>query len=153
MGTLLEHVLDSVWTVAGELFVVSKNETKLSLVEAIFPFGVKILDAALDPIDAIASAFRAAKSEYSLFATEQVPLLKPNVVLSLFEAARGSDAAIPKWSDGKIEPTLAVYRKKCFDAPCQKLRGSLTNNLETKSIASMLFDAKYVSIEKDLILS
>ena len=151
-GTLLEYVLDSVWTVADELFVVFKSEPKLSLVEAISPFGVKILNSSSDPIDAISSAFRAAKSEHCLFTTEQVPLLKPNVVLSLFEATRGSDAAIPRWSDGRIEPTLAVYRKNAFIRLVKKSRNSLSNNVEVafKSLAGMLFDTNYVSIEKEL---
>ncbi|MGI0084703.1 MAG: nucleotidyltransferase family protein, partial [Nitrososphaerales archaeon] len=110
-GTLLEYVLDSAWTVADELFVVFDHEPKLSLIEGISPFGVKVLTTrGQSPIQTICNAFKSAKSEHCLLVTERTPFLKPNVALALFEDARGHDLAIPRWKDGRMEPLLATYR-------------------------------------------
>src|SRR5579864_5134851 len=113
-GTLLEYVLDSVWTVADELNVVFAIEPKLSIVEGISSFGARVLTTPKgeSSLKAIFNAFRSSRAEHCLLVTERVPLLKPNVALSLFENAHGFDLAIPQWKSGKLEPLLAVYRSK-----------------------------------------
>lgn len=153
-GTLLEYVLDSVWTVADELIVVFGNEPKLSTVETIAPFGAKLITVNPNqaPLTAILDAFRSSKAELCLLATERVPLLKPNVTLSLFENARGYDLAIPKWDDGRLEPLLAVYRRNALLKLVSTLKPALGKDVkrEMGRIAEQLFAVKYVSIEKDL---
>ncbi len=110
-GTLLEYVLDSVWTVADELNIVFKNEPDLSVIEAISSFGARVTNvpSGVHPITGILSAFKSSKADYCILATEGVPLLKPNIVLALFDAAHGFDLSVPKWKNGQIEPLLAVY--------------------------------------------
>lgn len=153
-GTLLEYVLDSVWTVADELFVVFSHEPKLSLVEAISPFGVKVLTVGKrqSPIIAISDAFKSSRSESSLLVTERVPFLKPNVVLALFEASLGNDAAIPRWKNGTVEPLLGVYRRNAFTRLVGSWKGSPGTNLFTEiaSVANQLFDIKFLSVENEL---
>jgi len=152
-GMLLEYVLDSVWTVADELTVVFKNEPDLSMIEAISPFGGRVANVhqGENPSSALLSAFRSSKAEHCLLVTERVPLLKPNVVLALFEAARSFDLAIPRWDDSRSEPLLAVYRGKAL------LR--LSSSLKTlspevggamKTLSDQLFDVKFLSIESEL---
>ncbi|MHB8565954.1 MAG: molybdenum cofactor guanylyltransferase [Nitrososphaerales archaeon] len=153
-GTLLEYVLDSVWTVADELFVVFKSEPTLSTIEALSPFGVKVLTprTGQNPMATICDAFRLAKTEHCLLTTERLPLLKPNVALSLFENAIGYDLSIPKWKNGKTEPHLAVYRRKAFVRMADSLKRKFAANVdfEIASLAERLFAVNYVSIETDL---
>jgi len=153
-GTLLEYVLDSVWTVADELNVVFKLEPELSLIEAISPFGAKIMNVGKgeSPVSAILSAFKASKAEHCLLVTEAVPLLKPNVVLALFNAAHGYDLSIPRWKDGRLEPLLAVYRVKALLRLAASLKLPLEKNPSEAmhSLAGQLFDVKYLSIEEEL---
>ncbi len=153
-GTLIEYVLDSVWTVADELIVVFDHEPKLSTIEAISPFGVKVLTTSKPEtaLQTICDAFKSAKADHCLLATERAPLLKPNVVLALFENALGHDLAIPKWRDGRIEPFLAVYRKNPFIrlATSLKLSPRATINDQIGAIADRLFAVKYVSVENEL---
>jgi molybdopterin-guanine dinucleotide biosynthesis protein A len=116
-GTLLEYVLDSLWTVADELIVVFRdNEPPLSIIEAISPLGGKVLTTSggRTPLEMVYSAFKSARSDHCLLTTERFPLLKPNVALALYENAQGQDLAIPVWKDGRLEPLLSVYRKKAF---------------------------------------
>jgi molybdopterin-guanine dinucleotide biosynthesis protein A len=153
-GTLLEYVLDSVWTVADELIVVFSREPKLSLIEAISPFGVKVLTLTKNqpPLRGIADAFKSARSEYCLLTTERMPFLKPNVALALFESARGYDSAIPRWNDGRIEPMLAVFRKNAFTKLVNSWKKPFGPNAEkdVASLAEHLFDVKFLSIQGDL---
>lgn len=153
-GTLLEYVLDSVWTVADELCVVFKNEPDLSTIEAISPFGTKIVNATKDepPLSCIFNAFKSSRAEHCLLVTEKVPLLKPNVVLALFNAANDFDLAIPKWNDGRLEPLLAVYRVKALLRlwSSEKISGERDVLTAISSLAGQLFDVNYVSVEKEL---
>jgi molybdenum cofactor guanylyltransferase len=154
-GTLLEYVLDSVWTVADELFVVFSSEPKLSIIEAISPFGVKVLTVPKNqsPVRSIADAFKSSRSEHCLLVTERVPLLKPNVALALFESARGNDSAIPRWANGRIEPMLAVYRKNAFTRLVNSWKQPFSSNVskDIAAVAEQLFDVKFLSIEADLM--
>ena len=154
-STLLEYVLDSVWTVADELFVVFKSEPELSLVEDLSHFGVRILTTAegQSPILAVCEAFRSASSEHCLLATERIPLLKPNVALALFENAQGLDLAIPRWKNGRIEPLLAVYRRKSFVRVAETSSKRFTSDLKSdldSNVINRLFAVKYVAIDDEL---
>lgn len=154
-GTLLEYVLDSVWTVADELFVVFNREPELSTIEVISPFGVKVLSVARGqpPVHTIAGAFKSSKSEHCLLVTERLPLLKPNVALALFEGARANDCSIPRWEDGRIEPMLAVYRRNVFTRLVNSWKQPFTSNAtrDVAAIAGQLFDVKFLSVERDLM--
>jgi molybdopterin-guanine dinucleotide biosynthesis protein A len=153
-GTLLEYVLDSVWTVADELFVVFSKEPTLSLIESISPFGVKIITVGKkqNPILAISDAFRSSRSECSLLVSEKIPFLKPNVALALFEASYGNDAAIPRWSNGTSEPMISVYKRNAFtrvvNSQKEKFNGNLYNDVS--AVANQLFDVRFVSVEGEL---
>src|SRR5579862_989745 len=71
-GTLLEYVLDSVWTVADELNVVFKNEPELSVIESISPFGARVITTPKgeNPLSGIFSAFKASRAEHCLLVNE-----------------------------------------------------------------------------------
>ncbi|MDG6907674.1 MAG: hypothetical protein JRN20_18025 [Nitrososphaerota archaeon] len=154
-GTLIEYVMDSVWTVADELIVVFGKEPALSTVEAIAPFGAKVItvEAGQNPMNSILEGFKSSRAEHCFLVTERVPLLKPNVTLSLFENALGYDLAIPKWNSGKLEPMLAVYRKNALLKLASTLNRTLGNNMreEMLRMAEQLFAVKYVSVESDLM--
>jgi molybdopterin-guanine dinucleotide biosynthesis protein A len=153
-GTLLEYVLDSVWTVADELNVVFLKEPDVSVIESISPFGARIITAqnGENALSAIFSAFKSSRAEHCLLVNERVPLLKPNVVLALYDAAQGYDLSIPKWENGNIEPMLAVYRGKALLRLVSSLKTSFKDDVdsEMKSLADQLFDVNYVSVEGKL---
>lgn len=143
-STVLEYVLDSVWTVADEIFVIFGKEPTLSVVEAIAPFGVKaVIDRnGSSSFSMIMSGFKASSSESCLVVTSSSPFVKPNVLFHLYESIRGFDAAIPRWKDGKTEPLLSVYSRRAF------LKAA--SGLKRRSLSSLvdnLYDVCYVEIE------
>jgi len=146
-STLLQYVLDSVWTVTDEILVIFEKDPSLSLIETIAPFGVKV---AIDRegssvLSRIVAGFKATLSEECLVVSSSAPFIKPNVIFQLFESVRGLDAAVPKWKDGRLEPLLAVYSKKAFlRAAAHSKKRVLT------SLLGNLYAVSYVEIESNL---
>jgi molybdopterin-guanine dinucleotide biosynthesis protein A len=77
---------------------------------------------------------------------ENLPFIKPNVLHALFEYAKGYDAALPKWSNGRVEPLLAVYRRKSFIAVASKHQTE--DNL--LPVVDNLYSIRYVSVEDEI---
>ncbi|MEM3073389.1 MAG: NTP transferase domain-containing protein, partial [Nitrososphaerales archaeon] len=147
-STVLEYLLDAVWTVADSIYVIFKKEPNLKLIEAISTFGVKIIIENQTPsiISSLLMGFKATRSEYCLVLRENTPFLKPSVLHMLFEAAKGYDAALPRWSNGKLEPFLAVYRRKSFMAVASKLQ----DRDELLSLVDNLYSIRYVDVETEI---
>jgi molybdopterin-guanine dinucleotide biosynthesis protein A len=147
-STLLEYVLDSVWTVADQIYVVFRSEPDLRLIEAISPFGVKVIIHRENNsvVSAVASGLRAIKTDHCFIVSGNVPFIKPNVVHALFEAARNYDAAIPRWSNGKIEPLTSVYSRKAF----LKVATRAASSHNMPALVDNLYAVRYVGIEEEL---
>lgn len=147
-STVLEYLLDAVWTVADAIYIIFRREPSLRLIEAISTFGVKIIIENRNPtiVSSLLMGFKASRSEYCLVLKENLPFLKPSVLHALFETAKGYDAALPKWSNGRLEPLLAVYRRKSFITVASKLQGE--DNL--LSVVDNLYSIRYVSVEDEI---
>ncbi len=143
-STLLEYVLDSVWTVADEIFVIFGREPRLATVESVAPFGVKaVIDRNGSTVFSMLMAgFRASSSESCLVVESSAPFVKPNVLFHLYESIRGFDAAIPKWKNGKTEPLLSAYSRKAV------LRAAAGIGRRTlPSLVDNLYDVCFVGVE------
>ncbi len=147
-STLLQYVLDSVWTVADEILVIFDDDPGLPLIESIAPFGVKVAidrDGGSSVLSRIVAGFKATRAEDCLVVPSSAPFIKPNVIFQLFESVRGFDAAVPKWRSGKIEPLLAAYSKKAF------LRAAARSKKKKMVLSSLLDNlsaVSYVDVEK-----
>jgi molybdopterin-guanine dinucleotide biosynthesis protein A len=148
-STVLEYTLDSVWTVADEIFVIFGTEPSLSTVESIAPFGVKaVIDRnGSSAFSMIMAGFRASASENCLVVTSSAPFVKPSVLFCLFESIPGFDAAIPRWKTGKVEPLLSVYSRRAFLRAAAGLK-----RRALPSLVDSLYDVRYVSVE-DVLMS
>jgi molybdopterin-guanine dinucleotide biosynthesis protein A len=147
-STVLEYLLDAVWTVADAIYVIFRKEPSLKLIEAISTFGVKIIIENKDQtvVSSLLMGFKASRSEHCLVLRENMPFIKPSVLHALFEFAKGYDAAIPKWSNGRLEPLLAVYRRKSFITVASKLQSE--DNL--LPVVDNLYSIRYVSVENEI---
>jgi molybdopterin-guanine dinucleotide biosynthesis protein A len=147
-STVLEYLLDAVWTVADAIYVIFRKEPSLKLIEAISTFGVKIIIENKDQpvVSSLLMGFKASRSEHCLVLRENMPFIKPSVLHALFEFAKGYDAAIPKWSNGRLEPLLAVYRRKSFITVASKLQSE--DNL--LPVVDNLYSIRYVGVENEI---
>jgi molybdopterin-guanine dinucleotide biosynthesis protein A len=151
-STLLEYVLDSIWTVADELYVVFTSEPDLQLVEAISPFGVRIVIGRGETLTAtLLGAIKSCKSDHVFLTREQYPFIKPSVALYMFEVAREFDASIPKWKNGKTDPFVSVYRRKSLLK--QSTSGPTGADSAQEGFERMvndLYGIRYISVETEL---
>ena len=146
-STLLEYVLDSVWTVADDIIVAFSQEPSLSLIEKIAPFGVKVVvdRNGGSELSRIVTGFRATTSDNCLVVRASSPFVKPNVLFQLFESVHGYDAAVPSWGRGKKEALLSVYGRKSFlKAASQAKRRSMNGLIDE------LYAVCYVDVERSL---
>ncbi len=70
------------------------------------------------PVAGILAGLSASKSEYSICLACDLPYVNPDVIDALFGCAeaKGSDAAIPKNPNGRLEPLHAVYGRSMVGA-------------------------------------
>jgi len=147
-STVLEYVLDSVWTVADEIFVIFGAEPSLATVERIAPFGVKaVIDrTGSTEFSMLLEGFRASSSDNCLVVASEAPFIKPSVLFQLFESIRGFDAAIPRWKGGRTEPLLSVYGRRAFLKAAAGLKKPTLQEL-----VRGLYDVRYVGVEELLM--
>lgn len=145
-SSLLEYVLDSVWTVSDEIYVVFRGDPDLALVEAIGPSGAKAISLGLTTSvpEQVTSGLRACHAEHCFVVTGNAPFVKPNLVYALFDAAREYDAAVPRWRDGRVEPLLATYRRKSW------LRAFGAESKSMDGVLDSLYGVRFVPVEDEL---
>ena len=125
--------------------------TKASLaprIRAVLPEGIKLVKderRVQSPLVGFVAGAEAIASEYVAFLPCDVPLLSPALLGTLFAAAEGRDAVIPRWPDGRIEPMVAVYlRIPARDAALEALDAGDRANTD---LIRRLLDVAYVPID------
>jgi molybdopterin-guanine dinucleotide biosynthesis protein A len=109
---LLLHVLDAAMDVADEIVVAIGREHHVDSYAGLVPESVRVLRDTMrekSPLVGIIAGFEVMKSEYSLVLSCDTPFAKQRVLEYLFKRAAGSDAAIPRWTSGGLEPLQSVY--------------------------------------------
>jgi molybdopterin-guanine dinucleotide biosynthesis protein A len=109
---LLLHVLDVAMDVADEIVVAIGREHHVDSYTGLVPESVRVLRDTMrekSPLVGMITGFEVMKSEYSLVLSCDTPFAKTRVLEFLFKRAAGSDAAIPRWRSGGLEPLQSVY--------------------------------------------
>jgi len=110
---LVLHILETAMEIADEVVLAIGREGRTASYSKIVPEPVRVFKDRMrekSPLVGIVTGFQAMKSEYSLVLSCDTPFAKRTVLEFLFEKANGSDAAVPKWPNGDIEPLQSVYR-------------------------------------------
>jgi len=110
--TIIEHTMDVLDGVAGEIIVSIGNEGQKHILNDYVGNRCMVVDRYPDvgPLAGMLEGFKAAKGEYVFVTACDMPYLNAKIVRLLFECASGHDAALPRWEDGRMEPLCAVYR-------------------------------------------
>lgn len=108
---LISHVFERVSQVASEITIVTKDGSSAMRLREILPTAKVVLDEQEDqaPIVGLLSGLRAIRTEYAFMSACDTPFIEPEVIRVLFDAAQGTDGAIP--SNGELEPLCSVYRR------------------------------------------
>jgi molybdopterin-guanine dinucleotide biosynthesis protein A len=110
---LLLHVLDAAMDVADEIIVAIGREDRATSYAGLVPESVRVLKDRMhekSPLVGMVTGFQVMKSKYSLVLSCDTPFAKQRVLDYLFKRATGSDAVIPRWMNGELEPLQSVYR-------------------------------------------
>jgi len=71
------------------------------------------LHPGMGPLGGILTGLLKASCEYCFVVACDMPYWHRKVVERLLSAAEGRDGAVPRRTDGRIEPLLAVYSRRC----------------------------------------
>jgi molybdopterin-guanine dinucleotide biosynthesis protein A len=110
---LLTHVAHVAAQVAGEVVVAIGTESSIYAYKKLLPASAHVVKDRFrvkTPLVGILTGFQEMQSEYSVVLSCDTPFVKGDVLRLLFRKAARSDAAIPKWPNGDIEPLQAVYK-------------------------------------------
>jgi formate dehydrogenase accessory protein FdhD len=119
---LVSRVVDAVSGVCAETIVVTNRPEALA--DAGLPADVRVLQdevAYQGPLGGLATALRAAHSDWMLAVATDMPHLTPEIVRALWELRGDADAVVPVTEKGR-EPLLALYRvAACLPAAVEVL--------------------------------
>jgi molybdopterin-guanine dinucleotide biosynthesis protein A len=144
--TILEHVLASVQDVVDDVVAVARDEVQAEKIMSVcsVPVGVdRVRD--FGPVAGVLSGLEYVSSDWVLISGCDMPLVNREVIRLLFDRTMKYDAAIPRWSGGKIEPLHAVYNRKAL---LPVIREAIdTGNHEMYNCIKMLKRVNYVPVE------
>jgi molybdopterin-guanine dinucleotide biosynthesis protein A len=144
---LLNHVVDAVKGIVGEVLVVTSSKAQADLyAKMVSSSNVQFAIGADESKGSLAGAlagFEAAQGKYSLLLPFDAPFVPKDVVSLLFDLCIGKSAAIPRWPDCQIEPLHAVYNTgQALEAAKEALA---SGELEVEAMVSKMRGVRYLS--------
>lgn len=110
---LLLHVIDRLSGLVSETAVVIGARDDVGRYTPLLPpTAIVLKDVAegMGPLAGILRGMQGIRSNCVLVLPCDSPFVNGEVLAYLFESLGGSDAAIPRWPNGNVEPLHAVYR-------------------------------------------
>jgi molybdopterin-guanine dinucleotide biosynthesis protein A len=94
----------------------------------------------------LVSGLPKIKSGYTAVVTCDCPMIKPEVIETLFGYAKGRGGAVPRWPSGYVEPLQAVYNTEKLRVAVQRIwrRGKM----KLADVLNTIPDLTYVPTEK-----
>jgi Molybdopterin-guanine dinucleotide biosynthesis protein A len=141
-------VVRSALEVAEKVVVCIGNKNKEDFLR-VLPNGVLVVNDSVNfgtPLSGIFTGFTLLKQGYCAVVACDMPLLKKQLLVHLFELAKGYDAAVPLWKDGALEPLLAVYR---IEATLSAIKHAVKRGeFSPRQVVLHLKNVRYVDIEE-----
>ena len=155
---LIEHVIDRVIPQVDEvLLVLGSEEQKTAYLNQIGDSVRYVLDEYAENASLVGalSGLKAARGKYALLTGCDMPFISSKAVSILFDKAQGRNGATFQWTNGWIEPLLAVYHVKSASIMAEKLY--LSKEMRLRMILYRLSDVNMVpmdelrKIDKDML--
>lgn len=145
---LLSHVLARATRFSDEIVIAIGRTEPIERYQRFLREPVKIArdnSSLQSPLVGILTGLRLVKSPYAIVLPCDHPFLSEQVVSFLYEKADGFDAAIPRWSNGNIEPLHSVYKvPETISASENTL---IMNELKVSKMIKRLGNVHYVGVE------
>ena len=145
---LVLHVFERACRTVDEVTVVVSSMRQREAYSSLLPNGTRILvdiEDSQSPLVGALTGFADARGDYSILLPCDTPFISGEVVKLLFETSQRTDAAIPRWPNGYIEPLQAVYRT---DSALTAAENALKKGgMRLLSMISLLKRVRYLSTE------
>ncbi|MDH5362314.1 MAG: molybdenum cofactor guanylyltransferase [Aigarchaeota archaeon] len=155
--TILERMVVQLRSCVDEIAIsVSSEESKRSYFQALPSRIAKDIRIVIDdvgsagPLAGIATSIKHIDAKQLLVLPCDIPFLNPAVVTAIFERIRASDAAVPVWPNGVLEPLMAVYKGSRIRSCCPML--SSAGRRRPSDLIRASGQVTFVSIENDLMV-
>jgi len=144
---LLNHVVDAIKGVVGEVLVVTASKEQSDIYSKIVSSAnVQFAVSDGEPhgdLAGVLTGFETTRGDYSLVLPFDAPFVSKDVTSLLFELSIGKSAVIPRWPDCKIEPLHAVYHT---GQACEAAKKALVaGEAGADAVAGCLRGVRYVS--------
>jgi molybdopterin-guanine dinucleotide biosynthesis protein A len=148
---LITHVIERMSGLSDEfVVVVARDASRAEFLRAV-PEPVKVVNDQLEgksPLIGIVTALRTITSQYAVVLSCDVPFVSKPVIQLLLERALRTDAAVPRWKSGRLEPLQAVYRSEPMLREAEEARSE--GYLSPADVINRLAKVTYVSVEDEL---
>jgi len=148
---LVSHVTERLSPVVDEILVIVGRDEPTVEYEAVLRSSVTVMNDKHEgktPLIGIVTGLEAASSDYALISACDIPFVNEEVIELLFQRASGTDAAIPKWNQGHIEPLEAVYRTASTLKAARETMAPY--GLPLREMIRKLARVVYVSVEDEI---
>jgi molybdopterin-guanine dinucleotide biosynthesis protein A len=111
--SMLTQAIMTALEISNEVIVVAGNPMQEAAYQKQVPAGVVVVRDKIHqrgPLIGLYTGLEKVNSEYAAVLPSDCPFVKKGVILYLNSMAKGVDAAVPVWPDGKIEPLHSVFR-------------------------------------------
>jgi len=147
--SMLAHAIMTASTISDEVIVVAGDPLQETVYRKEIPAKVLVVHDKIHqrgPLVGLYTGLEKVNSHYAAVLPCDCPFVKKEVVLYLYGFAKGMDAAVPVWPDGKIEPLHCVFRAK----PARKAAiEAMKAEMDTiREMIQQMDRVKFVSIEK-----
>src|SRR4030065_2453825 len=119
---LIAFVIESLEKGVDEIIISVRDEAQGELLKTLFPDMRYAYDMYENtgPLAGILSGLSICKDEYCFIAACDMPFINEKAVHFLFSKCKDYDAAIPRQSDGFLEPLHAVYNSRSMMSETKK---------------------------------
>ena len=143
---LIRHVVDAVRPFVDETVVVTNSEDRVKKYAAVAGGNTRVaVDSceARGPLIGALTGFEVARGKYALLLAFDTPFVSGGVVSLLFDLCLSKAAAIPRWTNGQIEPLHAVYQTSlAFEAGQSALA---EGRLDMRGMIERMRGVRYIS--------
>ncbi|KXB00165.1 hypothetical protein AKJ47_01865 [candidate division MSBL1 archaeon SCGC-AAA261G05] len=154
--TLLENIVKTAGRTADEVLITVSDESRREKYDRILKkdkfSNVRVLvdeDSRCDgPLRGIMTGLKHGGGKLIMTLPCDVPLIKPEVLDYLFQSLDRSDAAVPTWPNGSLEPLIGAFRKEVMARVAEAI--CWLGRQRPDDLFRSAPSVNFVSVEKDL---
>lgn len=149
---MILHVMDTISDLADEIILVLRDEKQIKDYRELFKGNYNSLKIVTDktkdqgPLMGILTGLSNISSDYAQVLPCDSPFISRNFISKMFKTAEieNSEAIVPKWNDGHIEPLHSIYKKTVLNTIHMLIK---EKRMDVKSLIQNI-NVKYVDISQ-----